>query len=175
MAIESSHDQLLTVAEVAERLRLHPITIRRHIKSGLLPAVRIGRAVRVRASDVEAFATPERSSGPKLPYRWPPTPEDIAERTKVMEETFARRDARAPLGISTTDLVREARRELGGWAERRAGRQLLTPAELARRKKLFEEARALRAKQPPLGMTTAELVHLARTARDWMYADDDDE
>ncbi len=46
--------KLLTVDEVAKRLRLHPITVRRHIRSGRLPATRIGRSVRVREEDIEA-------------------------------------------------------------------------------------------------------------------------
>lgn len=112
MAIESSGDRFLTVAEVAERLRVHPITVRRHIKAGRLRAVRVGRAVRVRESDLEAYVTPEGAPSAELPYRWPPTPEEIARRTKLMKEAFARRDARPALGSTTTVLVREARREL---------------------------------------------------------------
>jgi excisionase family DNA binding protein len=39
--------ELLTVGEVAARLRVSPVTVRRLIKSGTLEAVRIGRLVRV--------------------------------------------------------------------------------------------------------------------------------
>jgi excisionase family DNA binding protein len=39
--------ELLTVGEVATRLRVSPVTVRRLIKSGDLEAVRIGRLVRV--------------------------------------------------------------------------------------------------------------------------------
>ena len=39
--------ELLTVGEVAARLRVSPVTVRRLIKSGALEAVRIGRLVRV--------------------------------------------------------------------------------------------------------------------------------
>ncbi len=118
MAIERAEDRLLTVPEVAERLRVHPITVRRHIKTGRLRAVRIGRAVRVREADLQEYMRPEIAPGIKLPYRWPPTPEEIERRRKLMEETFARRDARPPLGITTAELVRQARRDL----ERRYGR-----------------------------------------------------
>lgn len=110
MAIES--EALLTVQEVARRLHLHPITVRRMIKAGRLPIVRLGRSVRVREADVNGLIRNEAKPAVKLPYRWPPTAEEIERRTKLMEEMFARRDARAPLGISTTELVREARREL---------------------------------------------------------------
>ena len=112
MAIESTKERLLTVREVAERLRVHPITVRRHIKAGRLQAVRVGRSVRVRESDLEAFLRPEIAPGIELPYRWPPTPEEMARRGRLVEEILARRDKRAPLDISTTELVRQARRDL---------------------------------------------------------------
>ncbi len=109
MAIEPTEDRLLTVPEVAERLRVHPITVRRHIKAGRLRAVRFGRSVRVRASDLEAFLRPENAPSGRLAYRWPPTPEETERRKKLMEETRARRDRRPPLGITTAELVRLAR------------------------------------------------------------------
>ena len=109
MAIESTDERFLTVAEVAERLKVHPITVRRHIKAGRLRAVRFGRAVRIRESDLDAYVAPEGTPSAELPYRWPPTPEEIARRTKLMKEAFARRDARPLLGITTTELVRQAR------------------------------------------------------------------
>ena len=111
MAIERIEDQLFTVKEVAERLRVHPITVRRHIKAGRLPAVRIGRAVRVRWSDVQAYMRLEAEPA-GLPYRRPPTPEEMERRRKIVDEILARRDARPPLGISTIELVRQSRREL---------------------------------------------------------------
>jgi excisionase family DNA binding protein len=117
MAIESIDDRLLTVPEVAERLRVHPITVRRHIKAGRLKAVRVGRNIRVRPEDLEEYLRPEIAPGILLPYRWPPTPEEIKQRRKLMEEMFARRDAQPPLGITTAELVRQARRDL----ERRHG------------------------------------------------------
>ena len=58
----SEPGQLLTVAEVAEWLRLHPITVRRHIKAGLIRAVRIGRAVRVPEAEVAKFGRAFRDS-----------------------------------------------------------------------------------------------------------------
>ena len=39
--------QLLTVPEVAQRLRVHPATVRRLVLAGDLPCVRIRRAVRI--------------------------------------------------------------------------------------------------------------------------------
>ena len=114
MAIESA-EELLTVNEVAERLKVHPITVRRHIKAGRLRALRAGRSIRVRASDLEAFLRPAE---PLVADRPPPTPEELARRKKLIEETLARRDRLPPLGISTAELVRQARRDLEDRYER---------------------------------------------------------
>ena len=47
-------DPLLTCAELAERLRLKPATIRLWTRQGKIPVVRLGaRAVRYRQRDVE--------------------------------------------------------------------------------------------------------------------------
>lgn len=46
---------LLTVPEVAAELRLSVKTIQRHIRNGLLPAVRIGRAVRITRQDLASL------------------------------------------------------------------------------------------------------------------------
>jgi excisionase family DNA binding protein len=48
-------DELLTVAEIAERLKLNQQTIRNWIGAGRLPAVRVGRRVRVRRQDFDAL------------------------------------------------------------------------------------------------------------------------
>ncbi len=48
--------ELLTVDEVAREFRVHPVTVRRHIAAGRLKAVRIGRSVRLRREDVDAYA-----------------------------------------------------------------------------------------------------------------------
>lgn len=47
--------KLLKAGEVAERLGLSPLTVRKWIFERRLPVVRIGRAVRVREEDVEAL------------------------------------------------------------------------------------------------------------------------
>ena len=120
MAIESTEDRLLTVPEVAERLRVHPITVRRHIKAGRLRAVRVGRSVRVRASDVDAYLRPEVAPVVRLP-RWPPTKEELERRRKIVERMRRRRAKMKPLGITTTELIREGREELERRAERYLG------------------------------------------------------
>jgi excisionase family DNA binding protein len=46
-------DEYLTVIEIAAHLKLNPQTVRNYIDQGRLPAVRIGRRVRVRRADVD--------------------------------------------------------------------------------------------------------------------------
>jgi excisionase family DNA binding protein len=48
-------DLLLTVAEVADTMRVSNMTIYRLIKSGELPALRVGKNYRIRHSDVQRF------------------------------------------------------------------------------------------------------------------------
>jgi excisionase family DNA binding protein len=74
--------ELLTVQETAKLLKLSPITIRRYIGSGRLPAVRIGRAIRVRREAVEELLEPVE-----------PTPDaqaddDISFRPFTMEDSL---------------------------------------------------------------------------------------
>ena len=47
--------EFLTVREVAIICRVHEVTIRRHIRQGLLRAVRVGRKLRVRQDDLERY------------------------------------------------------------------------------------------------------------------------
>ena len=51
-----AQDELLTVLEVAARLKLNPETVRRWIREGKLPAIKLGptnAGWRVRASDLD--------------------------------------------------------------------------------------------------------------------------
>ncbi|HEU5001430.1 MAG TPA: helix-turn-helix domain-containing protein [Actinomycetota bacterium] len=47
--------KLLSVAEVARVMRVSNMTVYRLIRSGTLPAQRVGNRYRVRESDVEAY------------------------------------------------------------------------------------------------------------------------
>jgi excisionase family DNA binding protein len=47
--------EVMTVSEVAEYLRLNPQTVYRKAKTGELPAVRIGRAIRFRRAELDAW------------------------------------------------------------------------------------------------------------------------
>jgi excisionase family DNA binding protein len=48
-------DPLLTVSEVAERMRVSNMTVYRLIKSGQLAAIRVGKNYRLRGRDVERY------------------------------------------------------------------------------------------------------------------------
>jgi excisionase family DNA binding protein len=47
--------RFFTVAEVARQLRVSNMTVYRLIKSGQLPAVRVGRGYRIRDEDVRRY------------------------------------------------------------------------------------------------------------------------
>jgi excisionase family DNA binding protein len=47
--------RLLTVAEVAQVLRVSNMTVYRLIKAGEMPALRVGKNYRIRESELEAF------------------------------------------------------------------------------------------------------------------------
>jgi excisionase family DNA binding protein len=57
-------DDFLTVAEVAERLKLNQQTVRNWIDQGLLPALRVGRRVRIRRTDYERLVTEGLTASP---------------------------------------------------------------------------------------------------------------
>ncbi len=63
MAAEDREESFLTVAEVAERLKLNQQTVRNWIDQGSLPAVRVGRRVRIKRSDFERVLDDGYSSG----------------------------------------------------------------------------------------------------------------
>lgn len=47
--------EVMTVSEVAQYLRINPQTVYRKAKAGELPAVRIGRAIRFRRSELDSW------------------------------------------------------------------------------------------------------------------------
>lgn len=49
------HDRLLKIKDAADRLAVSPATVSRLIASGALPAVKIGKLVRIRPADLTAF------------------------------------------------------------------------------------------------------------------------
>jgi excisionase family DNA binding protein len=67
MALErgSLEDTFLTVAEVAELLKLNQQTVRNWIDQGSLPALKVGRRVRIRRSDLERLLEQSSTAGPR--------------------------------------------------------------------------------------------------------------
>src|SRR5262249_2377368 len=68
--------QLLTVPQVARQFQVTPQTIRTWIDGGTLPAVRVGRAFRVRSGDVDALLERASAESGSLATRrdvWAPT------------------------------------------------------------------------------------------------------
>jgi excisionase family DNA binding protein len=70
-------ESFLTVAEVAEMLKLNQQTVRNWIDQGSLPALRVGRRVRIKRSDFErvlaqsyTVAAGPRDDGPSAEDFW---------------------------------------------------------------------------------------------------------
>lgn len=62
--------RFLTIAEVAEMLKVHEASVRRLVWRRSLPSVRVGRVVRIPASAVEALvALATERPGSRLPAR----------------------------------------------------------------------------------------------------------
>jgi excisionase family DNA binding protein len=81
-------ESFLTVAEVAEILKLNQQTVRNWIDQGSLPALRVGRRVRIKRSDFERVLEESYSSGtgaappdrgPSAEDFWGGTPVGLAE------------------------------------------------------------------------------------------------
>jgi len=54
-------DDILTPVQVAELLKIHPVTARRMMQEGRLPAAKIGNAWRTRRADLDALLAPDPS------------------------------------------------------------------------------------------------------------------
>jgi excisionase family DNA binding protein len=96
-------ESFLTVAEVADWFKVNQQTVRNWIDQGRLPAVRVGRRVRIRRSDFErilgggsgepkpdAGARPQvRSGGPSAEDFWSGEPVGAAEPGPAVSSTEA--------------------------------------------------------------------------------------
>jgi excisionase family DNA binding protein len=75
--------QLLTVPQVAEEFQVTAQTIRNWIDQGVLPALRVGRAFRVRREDVDALLERASAESSSLATRrdvWTPTTTSLPRR-----------------------------------------------------------------------------------------------
>ena len=80
MSSEGSYTAFLTTEEVLGCLKVNPRTIYRLIKTGELPAVRIGRQWRFRRTDLDEWIGRQRTAaslapGRQVPSESPPTAE----------------------------------------------------------------------------------------------------
>jgi excisionase family DNA binding protein len=50
-----SANEVLTVEEVARYLRVHPMTVQRWCRTGDLPAAKLGRAYRIKKTDLDVW------------------------------------------------------------------------------------------------------------------------
>jgi excisionase family DNA binding protein len=64
-----TEDSFLTVAEVAGILKLNQQTVRNWIDQGSLPALRVGRRVRIKRSDFERVLAQSYTSGSGSPVQ----------------------------------------------------------------------------------------------------------
>jgi excisionase family DNA binding protein len=60
---DARRDGLVTTQEAARVLRVHPWTVRAAIERGELPHVRIGRCLRIKTADLDAFVAARREGG----------------------------------------------------------------------------------------------------------------
>jgi excisionase family DNA binding protein len=61
-------DEFLTVADVAALLKLNQMTVRNWIDAGDLPALRVGRRIRIRRTEFEEFVEKGRyGKAPEAP------------------------------------------------------------------------------------------------------------
>jgi excisionase family DNA binding protein len=88
MSIPESDETYLTVAEVAATLKLNQQTVRNWIDQGALPALRVGRRVRIKRSDFQrildesysgARASTPAPQGPSADDFWGGEPVGLAE------------------------------------------------------------------------------------------------
>ena len=67
MGPNETEETYLTVAEVAEKLKLNQQTVRNWIDQGSLPALRVGRRVRIKQSDFDRIVDESYSGGTRQP------------------------------------------------------------------------------------------------------------
>jgi excisionase family DNA binding protein len=103
-------DEYLTVKEIAEHLKLNQQTLRNWIDAGSLPAVRIGRRVRVRRTDLDRILAQSTTAAPEPP----PSPvaphealEPLAQALERSQRLLGRRSAarRAELAEGLQELT----------------------------------------------------------------------
>ena len=109
-------EEVYTVEQFAERLKLHPKTVLRFIRDGRLRAVKVGKSYRILRSDMEAMtghSPRDRPTGVRVTsvIDMPDTsPESAEHRARVLPATRMARHAHP-------DPVCVRRRNFGGLPE----------------------------------------------------------
>ena len=106
----------LTVREVAAIYKVNPVTVRRHIRSGKLRAVKVGGRVRVRKEDADALARPMTAPHRLNVVVEVPSPEEIARRQSLIVRIDDLKASMKPLGFSIVDVIRDGRDPDGAWS-----------------------------------------------------------
>jgi len=78
--MSASEEDFLTVADVARILKLNQQTVRNWIDDGMLPALRVGRRVRVRRTDFDALVA--------RGYNGPPAPPEPSQAQAFWEGRY---------------------------------------------------------------------------------------
>ncbi len=135
MVAEPSNERLLTVADVAEQLQVHPDTVRRHIKAGKLRSVHVGRNVRILKGDLDSYLRPEGEDHAwmereksqqllsearrllkqlriELPQYWPPARPAAGAQNGSGQERQQRTNGQGRVDAGPTEVVGQYRRAL---------------------------------------------------------------
>lgn len=99
MVAAPQNDDLLTIAEAAELLKVSAVTVSRWRRQGRLPTLKVGpRAVRIRRGDLDRVALPYSGPVAGLSDAAPPAPAAATATVPAdRPETVARTMARATL------------------------------------------------------------------------------
>ena len=113
--------EALSLGECAARLGVHYMTVYRYVRTGMLPARKVGAEWRVDGPDLAAFATAPRPVRSKIPA---PGADRLEARLVAGDERGAWRVIEAGLAAGMTptrvyvDMIGAAMRNIGdGWAE----------------------------------------------------------
>jgi excisionase family DNA binding protein len=94
--------RLLTVPQVAAKLQVTPQTVRNWIDHGTLPAVRIGRAFRIKPDDVDALLDRASADSTSLATRrnlWHPTATTLPRRNPAGRPRSIWDDSEPPVAV----------------------------------------------------------------------------
>ena len=112
-------DEILTIEDAAKLLRVSPATVWRLVRSGALPAVRVGRkAVRIRRAELASIIAPAARDDDSPERGTPnvPAPDRSSRasapsvRSRAARRILSRRDEIGPIEESTTELIDAPRR-----------------------------------------------------------------